>query len=338
MKVLILSDFFLSGQTTHVLELAKQLKRLGVECHIAFGTIHSKLFWSDYIPYLEEHNLSFSHSVNLLKLFTLCSIWKPDVIHAQSSTLFQITQKLAFRLKIPYVVTCHGLGFNQPRYRQSLALAGSVIAIGPKVAEELKEIGRKVEVILNGIDTELFCPPADSKNIRKEILYVGRLERKRIEPLKQLIKANAIVAPGPLKVVSNWNPALAGTRFFPWQPDLIPQLQTSGIVVACGRTAREALSCGNAVLLMQQAYDGVISPQLIKRADFDFSGNLGRFPLTDLRYDLNSLLQRPQRLKKLQRWGRNYALTNLSSQQMAEETIAVYERVLKTAKKPHRAR
>ena len=42
----MLSDFFLSGQTTHVLELAKQLQVLGTDVHISFGTIHSRLFWS----------------------------------------------------------------------------------------------------------------------------------------------------------------------------------------------------------------------------------------------------------------------------------------------------
>lgn len=31
MRVLMLSDFFLSGQTTHVLELTKQLRKLGVD-------------------------------------------------------------------------------------------------------------------------------------------------------------------------------------------------------------------------------------------------------------------------------------------------------------------
>ncbi len=76
---------------------------------------------------------------------------------------------------------------------------------------------------------------------------------------------------------------LTGTNYVPWQVNLVPpHLQRSGIVVGCGRTAREALSCGNAVLLMQQAYDGVISPQLVSSPDFDFSGNLGRFPLTTM--------------------------------------------------------
>ena len=60
MKVLMLSDFFLSGQTTHVLELAKQLQVLGTDVHISFGTIHSRLFWSHYTSWLSENRISFS--------------------------------------------------------------------------------------------------------------------------------------------------------------------------------------------------------------------------------------------------------------------------------------
>lgn len=328
MKVLILTDFFLSGQTTHVLELAKQLKALEVEPHLAFGTIHTKLFWSDYIPYLEQYNISFSLNNDLSKLFALCRLWHPDLIHAQSSTLFQKTQVLASRLKIPYVLTCHGLGFNRPRYRHVLSSADAIIAIGPNVARELQELSHKVEVIFNGVDTELFCPPSNTTEPRRDVLYLGRLERKRIEPLRNLVQAHGAITAKPLKIISNWNPGLRGTIFYPWQTNVIPHLQASGIVVACGRTAREALSCGNVVLLMQQAYDGVITPQLVKRSDFDFSGNLGRYPLTDIRYDLHALLQRPHRLKKLQRWGRNYALDHLSSKEMAEKTIALYKKVL----------
>ena len=79
---------------------------------------------------------------------------------------------------------------------------------------------------------------------------------------------------------------------------------------------------------MQQAYDGLIDPQLVKQDDFDFSGNLERFDLADLKYDLHTLLHRPHRLKKLQNWGRSYAVTNLSSEEMAKKTAAVYKAVV----------
>ncbi|HPT83524.1 MAG TPA: glycosyltransferase family 4 protein [Limnochordia bacterium] len=332
MKVLLLSDFFLSGQTTHVLELAKQLKKLGIEPHIAFGTIHTKLFWSDYVPYLQRHRISFSRSGGLKAMLVEGRLLAPDLIHAQSSTLFQQAQVLSHHLKIPYLVTCHGLGFNQPRFRHFLASASAIIAIGPKVAEQLSEFRQKVHIIPNGIDTDVFAPPPGRSGPRRALLYVGRLEKKRLEPLRYLAEANSLLVGTPLKIISNFDPEIPGTVYLPWQVNLVPHLQSSGIVAACGRTAREALSCGNAVLLMQQAYDGVISPRLVKQDDFDFSGNLGRYELADLKYDLHALLHRPHRLKKLQNWGRSYAVSHLSSSEMAAKTAALYKLVLHTFK------
>lgn len=333
MKVLLLSDFFLSGQTTHVLELAKQLQRLGIKVHIVFGTIHSRLFWSHYIPYLYQHHISFSEGADLVKLVALSRHWKPDLVHSQSSTLFQRAQLLSFRLDIPYILTCHGLGFDQIRHRQTLASASTVIAIGPRVALEIADLNRSVVTILNGVDTELFSPPTAKVGPRKEILYVGRLEKNRLEPLRYLVKALEALGQGPLKIISNWNPSLPGTSFKPWQANLVPELQRSGIVVACGRTAREALSCGNAVLLMQQAYDGIISPLLVTHPDFDFSGNLGRFPFARIEGDLHMLLHSSRQRRKLQSWGRDYSLVHLSSEQMAKKTALVYEKVLEFPKK-----
>lgn len=338
MKVLLLSDFFLSGQTTHVLELAKELQALGTQVHIAFGTIHSKLFRTHYRHYLGQQQISFSEEADLARLISLSGKFKPDLIHSQSSTLFQRAQLLASRLSVPYILTCHGLGFNQARYRYLIQDASAVIAIGPNVAKEISHLNPNITVILNGIDTARFAPPPDHKGSRKDIIYVGRLEEKRIEPLRHLARIHQEITSKPLCIISNWNPNIRNTRFKPWQADLVPHFQNSGIVAACGRTAREALSCGNAVLLMQQSYDGIISPSLVTRWDFDFSGNLGRFSYEQLRKDLSGLLRSNYRLKKLQTWGRNYALAHLSSEQMAKKTLAVYQELLSPQKKPHQDR
>lgn len=327
MRVLLLSDFFHSGQTTHVLDLSKQLKKLGTEVHIMFGTIHSNLFWSYYAPQLSAQNISFSHGRDLTSLTKKVSKWKPDLIHCQSSTLFSTTQYLALRQNLPFVLTCHGLGFQHPRYRLPLKLASAIIAIGPNVALELLNYKDKVTIILNGVDLERF-KPSPSKRTPKKVLYVGRLEQKRIPPLQSLAKAHFNLTKRPLEIIADWNPQLPRTKFIPWQVDLVTHLQKSCIVAACGRTAREALSCGNAVLLMQQNYDGVISPQLVSATDFDFSGNLGRFSLHDLEKDLRKLLHSVYQLKKLQRWGRKYAEKSFSSLEMAEETLKLYKKVV----------
>ncbi|HHY10223.1 MAG TPA: glycosyltransferase family 4 protein [Firmicutes bacterium] len=327
MRVLFLSDFFLSGQTTHVLELAKQLNRLGAAVHIAFNGIYTPLFTSEYAPRLRTDNISFSKTKKFSSLVKLARKWRPNLIHSQSSTLLALGQKLAAKFSLPHLLTCHGLGFSHKKYQPYLQEAQAVIAIGPKVAREIAEFEAKITIIPNGIDTETFTPPKLSLlKPRRQIIYVGRLEKSRLHALARAAEFHNSHFGAPLKIISDWDPHLPNTDRLPWQVDLVPHLQRAGIVIACGRTAREALSCGCAVLLLQRRYDGIISPELVLRPDFDFSGNVGRFSFQRLERDLKKLLSSNSRLKRLQKWGRRYAVENLSSLEMAKETMRVYEK------------
>ena len=328
MKILFLSDFFLSGQTTHVLELAKQLSFMDQKVHISFGQIHSRLFFPHYAPLLKSWGISFSQGDGIVRSLYHLKPSKPDILHCHSSTLFSQARRLASQLRIPYVLTCHGLGFSHPKYIKDLQGARCVIAVGPRVAEEIRPITSQVVVIPNGIDTTHFVPPSAVNKPRSNILYAGRMDSRRLRSLSRLTQILKDEFGLSLSVIADWDPQIRNTQFVPWQVDLVPYLQESGIVAASGRTAREALSCGNAVLLIQKTYDGLISPSLVAKKDFDFSGNLGRYRFNHLRNDLERLLSSPTRLKKLQMWSRNYAVENLDSAFMAKQTLGVYHQIL----------
>ena len=165
--------------------------------------------------------------------------------------------------------------------------------------------------------------------MRREIVYVGRIDEARIPGIKYLAKVLYAYFDHNLSIVGDRDPLVPGTIFHPWKTDLRPTLQQAGIVAACGRSAREALASGCAVLLMQRAYDGLISPALVCRPDFDFSGNQGRYPFSRLIQDLRVLLNSPAKLRKLQHWSRRYAEECLSAS-AARQVAAVYEKVLQT--------
>lgn len=323
MKILLLSEFFLSGQTTHVLDLAEQLQRMGHGVHIRFTRVNSPLFHTDYAPRLKSRGIPFSTGIGGTFLSYLVRTWGPDIIHAHSSTQFALANRLAQRLKVPAILTCHGVGFSQARFRKELLAAAHVIAVGEKVAEEVSRFCSNLTVIPNGINTDYYVPPPGNF-VRNQVVYIARMDRAKIPALTRLAHILNTCYRRHLTVVADWNPKIPGTIYEPWKSDLVPTLQQAGIVAACGRTAREALACGNAVLLMQRGYDGLITPALAARSDFDFSGNLGRFPFSHLRRDLKRLLTSPTALAKLQAWGRRYAEKHLSSAQMAQAVLEVY--------------
>ncbi|HET6185287.1 MAG TPA: glycosyltransferase [Acetobacteraceae bacterium] len=128
---------------------------------------------------------------------------------------------LGRRFGLPVVATARGTDVNfLPRYalprrmiRRAMADAAALVAVSAALKEAMVALGapdEKVTVLRNGVDTRLFCPPADRATLRARLgiagpslLSVGHLiERKGhhlvIEAAAQLPGVRlAIVGEGP---------------------------------------------------------------------------------------------------------------------------------------------
>lgn len=328
MKILITSEFFLSGQSTHVLDLAKQLKLLGHKIQIVFTGIHSQTFYSYYGSLLKRQGIIYYTTKHQTNIRNIIRQFRPDIIHCHSSTIFSLTEKMASQLRIPFIVTCHGLGLSHPKYLQALSKAARLICVGVNSAKELMPLfASKIEIIPNGIDIQVFKPAPKEEQLT--VYYIARIDSSKIGPLKQLAKAVNKIPELSLTVVGNWKPPLNQIEFVSWQTDLTKILAPANIVAACGRTAREAMASGAAVLLMNKRYDGLINRRLVNKANFDFSGNIGRCRYQQIYKDLKLLTYHPRQLRKIQDFSREYALNYLASSIMAEKTVQVYQQVIK---------
>ncbi len=328
MRILLTTEFFLSGQSTHVLDLAIQLQRLGHETEIVFTGIHTSLFRSYYGSMLTKAGVRYHHTKNSNQLTQIVQNFKPALIHSHSSTIFNLTRKLAQAAYIPYVVTCHGLGFSHPKYQLALSDAQKIIVVGPNSAAELlPKYQDKISIIPNGIDIERFKPT--KKERPTTIYYIGRIDWSKLDPLKRLRDAVSNIPELQLVIVGDWKPPLENINFIPWQPDIESIMARANIVVGCGRSAREALASGCAVLLMNSKYDGLIDLKMLKKSNFNFSGNTGLSTFNQIQKDLVKLTNNRRYLRRIQRSSRDYAVTHLSSAKMAKTIISVYEEVEK---------
>lgn len=327
MKILLTSEFYLSGQSTHVVELAKQLNLLGHEVQIVFTSIYSPTFYKYYGPLLKKQGIRYYTTKHRTNLRNMIRSFKPDLIHCHSSTIFSLTEGLATDLGIPFLVTCHGLGLANPKYHSALDKAGKLICVGVNSAKELMPFfASKIEIIPNGIDLDSFKPGV--KETKLQIYYVARLDWSKVSALKQLQLAVARLPDVDLTVVGNWKPPIKAINFIPWQTDLPGIFATTNIIVACGRTAREAMSSGCAVLLLNKRYDGIIDRKLVNKPNFDFSGNIGRYRFSQIYKDLRLLVNNRRRLRKIQSFSREYATEHLGSLDMARKTVTVYQQVI----------
>lgn len=331
MKILLTTEFFPSGQSTHVIDLAIQLTQLGHQVVIIFAAVHTSAFKDFYGPLLTKHEILYYLTGNFKKSVQITKYFKPDIIHSHSSTLFDITRKLAKLSNVAYVVTCHGMGFAHPKYHQALAGAAQIIGIGPNSIEDIYSKYRdKLIIIPNGIDVRRFVP--GKKELKLNIYYVGRIDWSKVYAIKKLALVVQKIAKLKLKIVGNWQPPIDDVDYLPWQNDLAKLLKSVNIVACCGRTAREALASGCAVLLMNTTYDGLIDARLVRKPDFDFSGNCGRYKFSRLFSDLKTLANNHRLLQTIQKFSRKYAENNLSSRDMAKKIVDLYTQALQ--KKP----
>ncbi len=215
LHVLTLTPFFPSeGNEVNgcfIAEPIQQLKHCGVESSvIAAAPVYrrrkrsSSLSAADWVRYPQvPGNLGLSSAgtflyARLLRQVQQLHQTKPiDVIHAHAALpCGHAARLLSLELKIPFIVTVHGLDVWNTCYTSGISAAWrkrasidvyraarTVICISAKVQNILKvsepdEICSKV--VYNGVDTNLFCPASvEIESSDPSILIVGNVQRSK---------------------------------------------------------------------------------------------------------------------------------------------------------------
>lgn len=344
--LLLLARFFAAGQTNHVIDLARALSRSGHEVTLVntqpgrSGQVHRHYYSRD----LHADGVAVVESDLLAGLPEEVPA-VPDIIHAHSTLDFARAEQLASRLGVPFVLTLHGLGASRQPYARSLALAGAVIAVGRRVAEEALAATPRVVVIKNGVDTEHFHPPAGRRGKGPfTVVFAGRIDPARRHGFRQL--AHAVVELSARRAVRlvvlalslplverDLESRLKGlVDFRGWLADPAPALREADVVVGSGRVIREGLASGRPNLILGRSYGGVVVPWALDPSrGHDFSGRpagVGSCDPARIISDLARLAADPGLAQRLGEEGRAYALAHLSLARVAELTVKVYEQAV----------
>ncbi|MCE9602590.1 MAG: glycosyltransferase [Gemmatimonadetes bacterium] len=114
---------------------------------------------------------------------------KPAVLHAHFGSSALPASRIAKALRIPLVVTYHGMDITvrakteaeAARRRRAFAAADRVIAVSRFIADALRAAGcpdGKIRLHYIGVDTTRFTPGTAPRS-RTEVLFVGRLVEKK---------------------------------------------------------------------------------------------------------------------------------------------------------------
>jgi glycosyltransferase involved in cell wall biosynthesis len=270
-------------------------------------------------------------------LLKLCYSLGVQLLHAQSPLTFATSLAASRNLSIPLVVTLHGVLNWAKLYRETLSCAAGIIAIGPESARFVgNENMHKLNVIINGVDLERFCPakPESVVDGPLRLMWFGRSNvptslgvNALDKAVGELIERGLSVEAGLLGYATK-----AETHYlkkYGWADNPLPYLQQTQLVFGRGRALREAMACGCAGFLLGEGYGGRVSPDWFADGKFTpLSASVKHgFELPDhkvIASDILLLYRDRELLSQLRLEARSTAVRFFSVQPMAEATVSVY--------------
>ena len=213
----------IGGAETHVVELAKELKRKGYNVIVTSnGGVYVKELEDAGIkhysvPLQNKNPINMLRATRLLK--HIIKEEKIDIVHSHARIPSFILGKLHKKMKFPFVTTAHWVFKTSYGLKYITDWGEKVVAVSEDIKTYLMDNYHvpesDINVTINGIDTDKFSPDTDCSDIKKEfgisdndtvITYVSRLDESRSLVAKQLIE----VIPDIAKEVENLKVIVVG--------------------------------------------------------------------------------------------------------------------------------
>lgn len=365
MKILMLTDRMdTGGAETHIAQLARELKQLGIEvCILSGGGRMADKLEAEGIPQkrvsLPSHNL-----FRLLSLRKKLKKWVRDegfeILHAHArvpALLLKGCENWKTKNGIAPVslVTAHAHFCARGLLPYLCNWGNFTVAVSEDLRLYLCNTYRlpaeRIRVIENGIDCRLFSPAPipNSSNHPLRILFASRLDADcslgarllcRIAPrlcrefpsLRITIAGDGSEYESLLESADLINSALnyEAIRVCGFCDDMPSLLREQDIFVGVSRCAMEAGACGCAVILCgNEGYSGILSAQNAKEAMLTNLCGRGSKSASEeiLEQDLRLLLSDESLRMQLGEECRRLIRSHFSAEKMALATLALYHRL-----------
>ena len=193
---MVLMGLEIGGAETHVAELAMELARRGHEIHVASnGGVYEK----EIAKYNIEHHKLPLHVKNPASMYKSYKGLKKlikknnyDIVHAHARIPGFICGLLHKKLKFRFITTAHWVFKTNMPLKYMTNWGERSIAVSNDIKKYLYDSygydGEKVDVTINGIDTQKFSLDTDWSDVAKEfdlkegkkrIVYVSRMDTDR---------------------------------------------------------------------------------------------------------------------------------------------------------------
>lgn len=359
----------IGGAETHIIELARALKRRGMDVIVAS---HGGVYVSD----IEENGIRHFHvPMNRRNIFYMLKSYfmlrriirkeKPDIVHAHARISAFICGLLRKTMRFSFVTTAHGvfqLGFG---LNQLTNWGQKTIAVSEDIKAYLTQnygiAEHDIIVTINGIDTEKFSPLVRPGKILDEfglksaqpvICHVSRLDESSSLVARQLIAlapqlsealpgVQILIAGGggvyaELKEKAMEANAVTGREtvvLTDARTDISEIVSAGDLFIGVSRAALEAMAEAKPVILAgSEGYIGLLTPDKLSLArESNFCCRGSALPSETRLFEeiLRSLKLTPDERGALGEFGRRLVVNNYSVMKMTDDCMKAYEAVRK---------
>ncbi len=363
--LLVLMQLVIGGAETHVVELAKELKRKGHNVIVASnGGVYVKELdeagikhYSVPLHNKKPQNLIISGK----RLKKIIEDEHIDLVHSHARIPSFVLNRLYKKMKFPFVTTAHWVFNTKYGLKYITPWGEKVVAVSEDIKKYLMDNYKipqnDIRVTINGIDTDKFSPQTDVSDIREEfnvsedenvIVYVSRLDESRSLVAKQLIstvpelcknieKLRVIVVGGgddfnnveTLAKATNKSVGFECITLTGPRTDINKFAALGKLFVGVSRAALEAMACEKPVVIAgNEGYIGLFDESLLDvgiNTNFCCRGCVKSSSQLLLEDILKFFNMDDAQKEELGKYGRELIKREYSVSRMAEDTLRVYD-------------
>jgi len=365
MKILMATmGLDIGGAETHIVELAKALKRCGHDVMIASnGGVYVEECEKAGVAHFEvPMNRRSLHLMvkSYLQLKRIIKKEKPDVVHAHARIPAFICGFIKKTVKFPFVTTAHWVFDTGGALGKLTNWGDKTIAVSDDIRDYLIEnYGMNYEdisITINGIDPEKFSSDIDGSKVRKElsipsnapvISYVSRMDEDRALVAQHLIEIALELdkkIPGITMIITGGGNVFDKTKSLAdkananlnrncivmtgARTDINEIIAAGDIFVGVSRAALEAMAASKPVILAgNEGYLGIFAQDKLQ-AGIDGNFCCRGQAMTQGETLLNDIItlfnMSEQDLAGLGAYSRCVIMEHYSVSRMAEDALAAY--------------
>ncbi len=358
----------IGGAETHIVELSKALKRLGVEVFVAsIGGAYEPELEDARIPHIRipfhsKNPLLMAKAYGMLR--NAIEEYQFDIVHAHARIPAFLCHLLHQRMQFRFVTTAHWVFSTRFPYNLLTRWGDRSLAVSDDIKDYLIEnyglSKEQIRVTINGIDPEKFSPDTDFSGVAEEfellpgktrIVYVSRMDTDRSLAAHKLIAC----VPKILAEIPNLEVVIVGggndLAAIETEAKAVNDAAGKRVVVTCGsrtdinrfvasgdlfvgvsRAALEAMACEKpAIIAGNEGYIGVFDQSKLQIGiDTNFCCR-GCVPVTEeeLLSDIFRVLKAtPEERAQLGAFSRETVKNYYSVDTMAGDAMAMYQSII----------